>query len=240
MVDGLLTSWWIGGLVLILSLAALWFHFFNGIRHLAWDAGAGFEARPGRTSSGIAVLAAAAVMTVITFDRGAILRRGRMKATAPTASGSRASAPPARAPATGGIQRLTSMALMPLTPCLRLRGSHCNLGADLGGGARQLRPAAQRLVVILFLAGRLPAPAAGPAGGDRGLRPRKALGRPLLANTLLPLGSRSPPSSPSPRSPSPERGPMAAYEFIDHTYDMVVVGAGGAGLRATFGWPRRA
>ena len=25
------------------------------------------------------------------------------------------------------------------------------------------------------------------------------------------------------------------YEFIDHTYDVVVVGAGGAGLRATFG-----
>ncbi|MEM8790334.1 MAG: succinate dehydrogenase flavoprotein subunit [Pseudomonadota bacterium] len=28
---------------------------------------------------------------------------------------------------------------------------------------------------------------------------------------------------------------MAAYDFIDHTYDVVVVGAGGAGLRATLG-----
>ena len=28
---------------------------------------------------------------------------------------------------------------------------------------------------------------------------------------------------------------MAAYKIIDHTYDVVVVGAGGAGLRATFG-----
>jgi succinate dehydrogenase / fumarate reductase flavoprotein subunit len=28
---------------------------------------------------------------------------------------------------------------------------------------------------------------------------------------------------------------MSAYKFIDHTYDVVVVGAGGAGLRATFG-----
>ncbi|KJS34102.1 MAG: fumarate reductase [Rhodospirillaceae bacterium BRH_c57] len=28
---------------------------------------------------------------------------------------------------------------------------------------------------------------------------------------------------------------MAAYQFIDHEYDAVVVGAGGAGLRATFG-----
>jgi succinate dehydrogenase / fumarate reductase, flavoprotein subunit len=28
---------------------------------------------------------------------------------------------------------------------------------------------------------------------------------------------------------------MTAYQFIDHTYDVIVVGAGGAGLRATFG-----
>ncbi len=28
---------------------------------------------------------------------------------------------------------------------------------------------------------------------------------------------------------------MSAYEFVDHSYDVVVVGAGGAGLRATFG-----
>ena len=30
------------------------------------------------------------------------------------------------------------------------------------------------------------------------------------------------------------------YPIEDHTYDVVVVGAGGAGLRATLGWPRRA
>jgi len=28
---------------------------------------------------------------------------------------------------------------------------------------------------------------------------------------------------------------MTAYQITDHTYDVVVVGAGGAGLRATFG-----
>jgi succinate dehydrogenase / fumarate reductase flavoprotein subunit len=28
---------------------------------------------------------------------------------------------------------------------------------------------------------------------------------------------------------------MSAYEFVDHTYDVVVIGAGGAGLRATLG-----
>ena len=27
----------------------------------------------------------------------------------------------------------------------------------------------------------------------------------------------------------------ASYKFIDHAYDVLVVGAGGAGLRATFG-----
>ena len=27
-----------------------------------------------------------------------------------------------------------------------------------------------------------------------------------------------------------------AYEIIDHTYDVVVLGAGGAGLRATLAW----
>jgi len=31
----------------------------------------------------------------------------------------------------------------------------------------------------------------------------------------------------------------AAYDIIDHTYDVVVVGAGGAGLRATFGMAQR-
>ena len=64
-VDGLLTSW-LGGLILILSLAALWFHFFNGIRHLFWDTGAGFELAVAHRS-GVAALGAAAVMTLVTL-----------------------------------------------------------------------------------------------------------------------------------------------------------------------------
>ena len=28
---------------------------------------------------------------------------------------------------------------------------------------------------------------------------------------------------------------MATYQFVDHTYDVVIVGAGGAGLRTTLG-----
>ena len=64
-VDGILTSW-LGGLVLFVLLLAFWYHFFNGIRHLAWDAGCGFELDMVQ-KSGIAVLAAAAVVSVITL-----------------------------------------------------------------------------------------------------------------------------------------------------------------------------
>lgn len=38
--DWVLTSW-IGKLVLLISLWAFWYHFFNGIRHLRWDLGKG-------------------------------------------------------------------------------------------------------------------------------------------------------------------------------------------------------
>jgi succinate dehydrogenase / fumarate reductase cytochrome b subunit len=65
LVDGLLTSW-IGTLVMLVSLAAFWYHFFNGIRHLVWDTGAGFEVA-GLRNMGLTVLAAAAVMTVVTL-----------------------------------------------------------------------------------------------------------------------------------------------------------------------------
>jgi len=64
-VDGLLTSW-IGTLVMIVSLAALWYHFFTGLRHLVWDAGAGLDKAQIRPGS-IAVLAGAGVMTVLTL-----------------------------------------------------------------------------------------------------------------------------------------------------------------------------
>jgi succinate dehydrogenase / fumarate reductase, cytochrome b subunit len=63
--DWLLTSW-VGGLLLILSTIALWYHFCNGIRHLIWDAGAGFDIH-GLRPAGLAVLGATAVLTVITL-----------------------------------------------------------------------------------------------------------------------------------------------------------------------------
>jgi succinate dehydrogenase / fumarate reductase cytochrome b subunit len=63
--DGILTSWF-GGLILILSLLAFWFHFCNGVRHLFWDAGYGFQLETAR-KSGLAALAGAVVLTVITL-----------------------------------------------------------------------------------------------------------------------------------------------------------------------------
>ncbi len=37
-------------IVLALALAAFWYHLFAGVRHLAWDAGYGFEKRTARLS----------------------------------------------------------------------------------------------------------------------------------------------------------------------------------------------
>jgi succinate dehydrogenase / fumarate reductase cytochrome b subunit len=54
---------WIGLLILIGFTAALFYHFCNGIRHLAWDAGKGFEL-PAMHRSGWIVLGATAVLTV--------------------------------------------------------------------------------------------------------------------------------------------------------------------------------
>lgn len=62
-VDGLLTSW-LGALVLIASAAAFFYHLLNGIRHMWWDIGNGFEMAQ-VTASGLAVLAGTGVLTVI-------------------------------------------------------------------------------------------------------------------------------------------------------------------------------
>ncbi len=59
--DGVLTSW-IGHLVLIGSAWALSYHTANGIRHLFWDMGYGFELGTAE-KSGYAVLIASVVLT---------------------------------------------------------------------------------------------------------------------------------------------------------------------------------
>ena len=46
--------------------AAFYYHLCNGIRHLFWDMGKGFELNNLRTS-GIAVLAVASILTIITW-----------------------------------------------------------------------------------------------------------------------------------------------------------------------------
>jgi succinate dehydrogenase / fumarate reductase, cytochrome b subunit len=63
-VDWLLTSW-LGYLVLILSAAALWFHFCNGIRHLIWDTGSWLGNRR-VTLTGWTALIVAALLTFVT------------------------------------------------------------------------------------------------------------------------------------------------------------------------------
>ena len=63
--DGVLTSI-LGNLILLGSLAALWYHFCNGIRHLFWDIGAGFDLDMSY-KSGMAVVAGTGVLTLITI-----------------------------------------------------------------------------------------------------------------------------------------------------------------------------
>ena len=57
---------WLGVLLLIGWTAALWYHFCNGIRHLAWDAGRGFELADAHRS-GKLVVGAAAALTLLTW-----------------------------------------------------------------------------------------------------------------------------------------------------------------------------
>lgn len=57
---------WFGRLVLLGVVFSLWYHLANGIRHLAWDAGWGFELDKLKMS-GIAVIVVSVILTVATF-----------------------------------------------------------------------------------------------------------------------------------------------------------------------------
>ncbi|OIR06207.1 succinate dehydrogenase cytochrome b556 subunit [mine drainage metagenome] len=59
----------IGYLVLFGFTVALYYHLCNGIRHLLWDSGWGFEL-PRAYKSGYIVLAATAILTVLTWAIG--------------------------------------------------------------------------------------------------------------------------------------------------------------------------
>ncbi len=56
----------IGISLLLLWSVAFFYHLCNGIRHLVWDAGYGFEIRQAY-GSGYAVLAATSLLTVLTW-----------------------------------------------------------------------------------------------------------------------------------------------------------------------------
>jgi succinate dehydrogenase / fumarate reductase, cytochrome b subunit len=62
---------WFGILLLVGWTFSLFFHLANGIRHLVWDAGWGFELREAYLS-GLAVLAASAALTIIAWIAGLI------------------------------------------------------------------------------------------------------------------------------------------------------------------------
>ena len=63
--DGVLTSI-LGGLILIGSVFALWYHACNGIRHLIWDTGSGLEIEQVKMSGYVAI-GAAAFLTLVTL-----------------------------------------------------------------------------------------------------------------------------------------------------------------------------
>lgn len=64
-VDGLLTSI-LGELVLIGSLAALWYHMLNSIRHLIWDTGRMMDVATVEKTSYL-VFGGTAVLTILTI-----------------------------------------------------------------------------------------------------------------------------------------------------------------------------
>ena len=57
---------WLGRLLLFAWTFSFFFHLCNGVRHLFWDAGIGFELRTVH-ASGMAVVAASIALTIIAF-----------------------------------------------------------------------------------------------------------------------------------------------------------------------------
>lgn len=65
----------IGRVVLLGFTFAFFFHLCNGIRHLFWDAGKGFEMSAVR-ASGMAVVVCALCLTLLSWALGYIMRGG--------------------------------------------------------------------------------------------------------------------------------------------------------------------
>ena len=60
---------WFGRLVLLGLTVALYYHLGNGIRHLVWDIGWGYEMEK-LTVTGLVLIAFTVVMTLLTFVAG--------------------------------------------------------------------------------------------------------------------------------------------------------------------------
>ena len=69
-----LTNSWLGFLLMLVRTFSFFFHLCNGIRHLAWDAGYGFELHT-IYASGWVVLAASTALTVIAWSSSFIMVR---------------------------------------------------------------------------------------------------------------------------------------------------------------------
>jgi succinate dehydrogenase / fumarate reductase cytochrome b subunit len=66
---------WLGKLLLLGWSFALFFHLANGIRHLFWDAGYGFDLKT-TYASGWSVVAVSALLTVLTWAVGLSMLAG--------------------------------------------------------------------------------------------------------------------------------------------------------------------
>jgi len=66
---------WVGLLALLGFTFSLFYHLFNGIRHLFWDAGMGFEL-PAMRASGLTVAIISVLLTVIAWIVGFAVRSG--------------------------------------------------------------------------------------------------------------------------------------------------------------------
>ena len=62
-----------GRVLLLIITFSLFYHLGNGIRHLFWDAGLGFEL-PTAHASGVVVVAAAIVLTLVAWALGYSMR----------------------------------------------------------------------------------------------------------------------------------------------------------------------
>lgn len=62
--DGVIRSW-LGNLVMLLSLWALWYHLLAGIRHLIWDQAVGLDL-PTAHATGWTAIGGSVVLTILT------------------------------------------------------------------------------------------------------------------------------------------------------------------------------